>query len=141
LNSESVTLTLSDLPTHQEVVIELDVHVIGSWDGNSNYPGGDYLRFRSGSLDFLATFSNDSGDEQAYPQAYPASNPRGSGALSVNTLGYSFSSKDRYWQDSTYRVSFTIEHAPTTFSFTVTGTMTATGDEFWGLDNVRVTVQ
>jgi hypothetical protein len=141
LNSESVTLTLSDLPAHQEVVIELDLHVIGSWDGNGNYPGGDYLRFRSGSLDFLATFSNDDGDEQAYPQAYPASNPRGSGAMSVNTLGYGFSSDESDWEDSTYRVSFTISHALTTFSFTVTGTMTSTGDEFWGLDNVRVKVQ
>jgi hypothetical protein len=54
----------------------------------------DYITFHTGSTVLLhTTFANDT-DRQSYPDNYPASNTRGTGASGINTLGYTFPGAD-----------------------------------------------
>lgn len=137
---ELVTLNLTNLPEHQEVTIEFDFHVMGSWNGNALSNGPDRVFFQLDALELLTTtFANNDGDLQAYPGAYPgASHPRGTGG-SINTLGYPPDQSEDFG-DATYRIVFTRPHSAPNLAFRILSSVTG-GGERWGIDNVRVTAR
>jgi hypothetical protein len=85
-----VSLSLTDLPTHTQATITADLYVFGSWDGNSTTAGPDRVKvLLDGQTTADATFSNDPGVTQSFPDDYPASNPGQSSAVDIDTLASS----------------------------------------------------
>ncbi len=78
-------------------------------------------------------------------QDYPSVNsaPQ-TGAVTTNTLGYSF-----WFGDAAYHMSFTFPHSQNSATIVFSSSMNegkseqvhSTRDESWGLDNVRVTAR
>jgi hypothetical protein len=163
-NNETVTLTVTDLPTHTQVTVEFDLYVIRSWDGNQTQIsesfspeeqriragavtfspaladariGPDFFRVHSGGATLLdATFSNWPGGTQNYPTVNAAAQ---TGAIAVNSLGYFFQSMP---MDAVYRIRLTFEHSNPTVVLDFTGSsLQPIEDESWGIDNVRVWVR
>lgn len=151
--NETVSLDLSGLPPHKELLVSFDLYIIRSWDGNQvNKPVGfrayDHLTTATaigpdiwqlgvdGTTVITTTFSNWDGFRQAYPDAYPGgNNPARTGAASTNQLGYTFGEG----KDAIYRLSIPIAHTGDTarIDFSALG-LQAIEDESWGLDNIRV---
>jgi len=153
--NQTVCLNLDSLPYHNWVTVSFDVYIIRSWNGNvisdSGLPpiildllepdmivGPDKWQLEAdGATLLLTTFSNYPGHDQAYPGWYPGSNyPRLSGALEINTLGYSWNTTP---MDSIYRLSYTFLHNGETLEmdFSAMG-LEALSDESWGLDHIKV---
>ena len=152
--SEVVTLTLDNLPAHSDLIIDLDLFIIRSWDGNDlNQTGVDTDSFNlsidGGPTLLNTTFSNgtpESAWRQAYPDEYPGgSHPAFTGADEKNALGYVFRGEDK---DAVYNLSYMFPHQgdEVTFVFTPSPDLACCGgevgieDESWGLDNVRVDI-
>ena len=141
-DSQTVSLTLSNLPPHTVLSVELDLFVLRTWDGN--YPfsgtGPDIWTMTvggGGPTLFRTTFDNHVNGEQAYPGTYPAHIfTDQSGAVETATLGYL---GDFANQDAVYHLSTTFAHTNPSviLSFSSTG-LEAAANESWGLDNVRV---
>lgn len=138
---QTVTLTLQDLPPHTAAEVEFDLYILKSWDGNNPNYGPDRwrLRVRNGPVLLDTSFSNNfkKGDYDLSLQDYPApgSAPQ-SGSKAANTMGY------RFFGDSTYHLSFRFAHTGETLVLDFASSLfegKGTGDESWGLDNVRVT--
>jgi len=70
---------------------------------------------------------------QCYPDNCPADNPRQTGATEVNTLG-------GWWGgDALYLLSYTFPHTASSLTLNFQGwNLQGPGDEFWGMDNLRV---
>jgi hypothetical protein len=143
LTNGAVTLTLTDLPAHNEATVALDLYLIRSWDGNNPDSGPDIVEFSLGdALLKRTTFSNvhrlDDPHPQAFPGDYPGdSYPAATGASGINTLGYPPGSNRH--GDTKYRLEFTAASSSTTLTFTVTASnLQALDDESWGIDNVEV---
>jgi hypothetical protein len=139
----SVTLTLADLPSHQEATVTFDLYLIRSWDGNNTDSGPDIVEFRFGdTLLKRTTFSNVHKLDDPHPQAFPGDYPGGSfpaatGASGINTLGYPPGSS-RYG-DTKYHLEFTAASTSSTLTYTVTASnLQELDDESWGIDNVEV---
>lgn len=136
---EPITLTLRDLKPHTFVTVAFDLYVLKSWDGNNRTYGPDRwrLRVQDGPTLLDTTFSNNpkTGADLSQ-QNYPVANsPQQSGAVSVNTLGYTF------YGDSIYHLSFNFPHTADTLVLNFWSSLfegKGTEDESWGLDNVRV---
>jgi hypothetical protein len=157
-NNDTVTLQLSNLPTHRSISISFDLYILNSWDGNQvSWPeafkaigpevktsivGPDIWQLTlDGNLLLRTTFSNWDllGFRQAYPGAYPGGDyPARSGAVANNTLGYI---QAQYPLDSTYHLTFSVDHTDPglDLEFNAQGLQLA-GDEGWGIDNVAVIV-
>ena len=156
-NNETVTLTVTDLPTHTQVTVEFDLYVIRSWDGNMTEVPDDFVPYRAmlrtaaeqltigpdkfqvhigDTLLLDTTFTNWT----QFTQNYPAANsPAKSGAVAVNTLGYFF---QEFPMDATYRIRLTFEHSDPTLVLDFTGSsLQLIEDESWGIDNVIVRVR
>lgn len=144
-----VGLTVRDLPEHDHVTVSFDLFVIGSWDGNNvSCCGPDVwqVRVAGGPTLLSTTFSND--DEpfdpdftQSYPAPYPlADHPGLTGAAEKGSLGYPLASGYGGVGDSVYHLSFTFEHTADAVEFLFGDLPRPDANEFWGLDNVRVTV-
>jgi hypothetical protein len=136
---ETITLTLRDLKPHTLVTVAFDLYILKSWDGNNRTYGPDRwrLRVQDGPTLLDTTFSNNpkTGADLSQ-QNYPATNsPQQSGAVAVNTLGYTF------YGDSIYHLSFNFPHTADTLALNFWSSLfegKGTQDESWGLDNVRV---
>jgi hypothetical protein len=133
--SDTVELTLTDLPPHSSVTVSFDLYIINTWDGNF---GPDLWEFSvtDGPTLLHTTFgATDAETPQAYPDNYPeGDHPQGAGAAEVNTLGYEFA-------DTVYRLRFTFPHSDSSVQFKFSGIdLQDIADESWGLDNVRVSV-
>jgi hypothetical protein len=138
---QSVELTLHDLPPHREAKVSLDLLILKSWDGSSPQYGPDRwsLKVRGGPTLLDTTFSNNPKLDtdrsfQDFPR--PNSHPQ-SGAVAVRTLGY------RFFGDSTYHLEYAFPHTAATLTLEFAGDLfegKGTGDESWGLDDVRVSV-
>ena len=138
---QTVTLSLSHLPSHDHATVSFDLLVLKSWDGNSPVFGPDRWRLgvRDGALLLDTTFSNNpkvamEGSDQDYPTS---NRPPRTGAISVDTLGY------RFFGDSIYHFAFTFRHTDDRlildfFSSLFEGK--GTDDESWGLANVEVSL-
>jgi hypothetical protein len=142
INNGSTTLTLGNVPSHTEVVIEFDFYAIQSLDGNETAFGPDIIEFRiDGTPVKRTTFTNvfNPAFTQAFPDDYPSGrHPAGTGATARNSLGYPQNSGQ--FSDAVYHIRFTRPHTAGTIAFTVAGSNMDQW-EGWGLDNVRVTVR
>lgn len=138
---QAVRLRLDDLPPHSEILVELDLLILKSWDGDSPRYGPDRwsLKIDGESTPLDATFSNNpkveaDGSTQGYP--VPVSPPH-AGSAAAGTLGYTF------FGDSVYRLKFVVPHTRNSVIFEFTGDLfegKGEADESWGLDNIAVGV-
>ncbi|HOB98029.1 MAG TPA: PA14 domain-containing protein, partial [Verrucomicrobiota bacterium] len=132
--SQTVTLTVSNLPPHANLTATFDVFVIQSWDGNNGGPDIWEVGVAGGPMLLHTTFQNwGSLRQQAYPNNFPGGSYRGRiGALEAATLGYSD------W-DAVYRFSFTFPHASNVLQLSFRGAnLEGVDDESWELDNLTV---
>ncbi|NES19409.1 MAG: filamentous hemagglutinin N-terminal domain-containing protein [Symploca sp. SIO3E6] len=157
--SETVNLTLDNLPSHTESTVSFDLFLIRTWDGNNSDTGPDNwnLSVGDGTTLLNSTFSTHDfplGDRSGYPQtqSYPANynpsslvnNPARIGAAENNTLGYTYYFDDLEQErqiDSVYRLSVTFPHIDNSLQLKFSGSLTeGLDDESWGIDNVKVSV-
>ena len=139
LGTASTTLTLNSLGAHTEAVVEFDLYVIGSWDGNNLDEGPDLwsLTVVGEAAPLINTTFSNGLDSQAFPQDYnPGINDNiaQGGAAETGTLGYS--------ADSVYHLQFTFDHSSSTLGLQFAGSfLTGVANDTWGLDNVQVSIR
>lgn len=143
LSNDNVTLSLTALPAHTALVLEFDLYILASWNGNAELPvagSPDILEFAVAGDTMLkrTTFSNKPRDNQAYPGDFPgASHPATTGALATNSLGYP--PGPDYFGDSVYRVRLVFPHTSGIITLQFNGNHSGQ-IERWGLDNVRLSL-
>jgi len=132
-NSDSTTLTLTDLSPHKTLEITFDAYFIRSWDGDD---GPDSFKVLvDGVEQFNHTFANFGTFTQNYPVAGSAT---ATSATEKNSLGYKYED-DTPINDTVYRIVLTIPHTAKTVTIRFAGTLDEGIDnESWGLDNVRI---
>jgi len=154
--SETVTLTLNNLPVHTDVSISFDLFILKTWDGQG--PEGDpsgpdiwSIAANNTGFSFTTTFSNHypgtstfypDGKMQKYPNQWPTGNdsPWFSGASETNTLGY-WPRGTTKPMDAVYPLSFDFKHTDDSLVVQFSGNLTnEIWNESWGLDNVVVEV-
>ncbi|HIK49316.1 MAG TPA: filamentous hemagglutinin N-terminal domain-containing protein [Oscillatoriales cyanobacterium M59_W2019_021] len=158
-SSDTVSLTLDNLPPHQQATVSLDLFILKSWDGNSITDRPDVILFHldDGRVLLDTTFSNQNFPQsrfdavrfQSYPDRYNATdlseNLARSGAVENNTLGYRFGFDQIGEQpaDSVYHFTFTFSHNNTNLQLNFLNPLglSGIGDESWGIDNFRVSVE
>ena len=133
--NNDVLLSLDGLGPHDTVTVAFDLIVGGSWDGvDTNDPTNDdiwSLRV-DGQLVIATTFSN-TGASQNYPgQRRTPPEPAQTGAVAVDELGFDGG-------EAVYRIERTLAHTADQIEVGFRGSR-LDGDEWWGLDNVVVTV-
>ncbi|MFI5385276.1 MAG: ankyrin repeat domain-containing protein [Fimbriimonadales bacterium] len=147
---QAVTLRLIGLPKHRNVCVEVELFVIGSWDGNGDGAGPDILDIRVSGVGTAlhSTFFNNTEDEranlplQSFPDAYPRGFHKGyNGASEVRSLGF----VQRYPRDAVYRLRFTFTHAASGIEIVLSGltvperdAKTLADDETWGIGGLTV---
>ncbi len=148
--SQAVRLTLLHLPPHQEVSVSFDLYAIRSLDGNDANAGPDiwYLKEVDGPTLLYTTFENPGIKGfanlriQAYPGEYPGDHylPL-TGAVELNSLGYTFPESSQNILDSVYKLSYTFSHTSSALllDFAATG-LQILSDESWGITNIQVNV-
>lgn len=136
----TVTLTLTGLPSHQTLHLDFLFAAIDSLDGTGNYPSGDYFKITlDGATVFREAFAN------ALPnqiQTYVP--PAGVQLARHQDLG--FSGPGNYYTDSAYDLGsdpFFASIAHTAAVATITFVMEGPGiqslaDESWAIDELRV---
>jgi hypothetical protein len=138
--NQTVRFATAGLPRHDSVVVELDLYVIDSWDGNrGSGDGPDVLSITDaerGSL-LRTTFTNKDELRQAYPDAYPGGdNPATSGASARSILGYAAG-------DAIYHLRFAYPHTGSSIALTFAAELRdrfpTLENESWGIDNVVIT--
>jgi hypothetical protein len=153
---QSTILRLASLPKHRYVTVEVELFVIGSWDGNGGIgTGPDLIDITVPGVGTAlhATFFNNAQDEDALSpmQSYPDRFPLGfhvgyTGANEVRSLGFVESVEGRqYPRDAVYRLKFTFAHDKDELEVVLTGQPTPQGyvrslieDERWGIGNLVV---
>lgn len=138
------TLRLNGLPAHERLLVELDMYIFDSMDGNDTGPGSgeeengvadpDVFTYRGdGKLIKRTTFSNR--HPQAFPGDYPGGDyPAKTGASDIDSLGYD--------EDTTFPVSLSFRHSGKKVKFSTTASgLDDLNDESWGFDNVVVAAQ
>jgi hypothetical protein len=133
--NDTITLSLSNLPSHSFVSVSFDLFIIRSWDGNFYLYGPDIWMFGTSQGELLKTTFSNEGPAQAYPGTYPTdSYSCWTGASEVRTLGYDV-------VDSVYHITVPFSHEGSSLSlyFAAQG-LYSLPDESWGIDNVRVDV-
>ncbi len=122
----STTLTITGLAAHTQMSLDFDLYLFWTWDGNGNIGNGlDYFSLTDDII-FQKTFSNHQS------QSYTGSPDEvyGTGATATHVyrdLGITGSDD-----------GFTFAHTGDTFTVTFGGPTTQS-DEWWGIDNVKVT--
>ncbi len=149
-SNDVVSLSLTDLPVHEEIGVSLDLFVIYSWDGNENREdwGPDHwaLSVSGGPTLLDTTFSNDHPISRPFGQSFPDDWPAGShppftGAAETNSLGYIFDagSYGMLPMDSVYHLEFAFPHTADSLTLNFASwNLQGLGDENWGLDNVML---
>ncbi|MFP2925333.1 hypothetical protein ACLESO_08965 [Pyxidicoccus sp. 3LG] len=148
-SQQEVTLSLDDLPDHDEVEVSLDLFVLKSWDGNDATKGPDrwVASVDGGRVLLDATFSNDAAPYdsryfQSYPDAYPGgSHPGLTGAEEKGSLGYPDTSGYGSKGDSLYRLTFTFRHTGDAVTLRFADPPRGEANEQWGVDSVSVKVR
>ena len=154
---QAVTLRLTDLPRHRNVRVEIDLFVIGSWDGNGGQGAGpDILDVRMpgvGTALHATFFNTTEGDAaglpmQSFPDAYLDGFHRGyTGAAEVRTLGFVDhpNGSGDFPRDAVYRLGWTFAHEGSDLTVVVTGlnvpqplAKLLAQDERWGIGGLRV---
>lgn len=134
--SETVLLTLTNLPVHARIEVSCDVIVRGYWQGNRR-PDTWGISADFESL-FATSFSTYTA--QSFPDAYPdGDNPPAAGALETNTLGYELSFADNQMrEDARFRVSTAGAHTNQSVVLSFTANLGNPEEAGWSLDNVAV---
>lgn len=134
-------LTLTDLPSHNDLTISFDLFVIRSWDGNATgNTGPDIWTLTADGVTVLnTTFANGGTAKQAYPGSYPGgAHTRRTGADEFGTLGYLYNGGTTPL-DAVYHLSYPVAHASSSVVFDFFARLQGIDDESWGIDNVTVT--
>ncbi len=136
----TVTLTLTGLPSHQTLHLDFLFAAIDSLDGTGNYPSGDYFKITlDGATVFREAFANAlTSQVQTYVP------PAGVELARHQNLG--FSGPGGYYTDSAYDLGsdpFFASIAHTAATATITFVMEGPGiqslaDESWAIDGLRV---
>lgn len=146
--NQTVSSRLTDLPPHNYVTVEFDLHILRSWEGSMTVVDGDAIgpdtwRLAADGRTLLhTTFSNV--DWKPYYQAYPGMfwaelrNAPRTGAAAINSLCYTYNGSPL---DSTYHLVFGFEHegGSLALDFSAAG-LQDLADESWGLSNINVSV-
>ncbi|MBU1260621.1 MAG: PEP-CTERM sorting domain-containing protein [Planctomycetes bacterium] len=146
--SDTVSLTLNNLPSHAELTVSFDLYIIQSWDGNNDAYGPDIwdLSVSGGPTLLHTTFANSVGIRtQSYPDSYPNGDYESrTGAAENDTLGFTYHSVS-FIRDSVYRFygteSLTFSHSGSSVVLNFSGNIhdVFPNQESWGIDNVQVT--
>jgi len=135
--SDSTTLSLTGLPVHTMLELELDAYLFKTWDGNAGGVGPDFFSL-SGDVTFSETFTNHRGEGQSYstgPDVF-----LNAAGTALSGFGDSNSTMVFFGLGATSTgSSFIIPHTGSTFTVTFGGPTSQT-DEQWGIDNVLVTI-
>jgi len=152
---QDVVLHLAKLAPHQDVHLEIELWVIGSWDGDGTLgPGPDIIGIsvpEVGSLLHSTFFNNTEGDPaaplQSFPDPYPGPGHIGyTGAFEVRSLGFiePWDGHD-YHRDAVYRLHYTFHHEGSELYVVFSGQNVPvsylnklTDDENWGIGGLRV---
>lgn len=135
-----VTLTLTDLPAHSSLSLELLFAAIDSLDGTGTFPAGDFLRITLDDVTiFRESFANaiDTQEQTYMPNE---------GVVLARRVDLGFAGPGGYYTDSAYDLGAdpTFANLPHTASTAVlTFVLEGEGvqdinDESWAIDNVRV---
>ena len=140
LTNEIVSLKLAGLPPHSEVNLHFDLYLLDSWEGDSQQAGPDHFRVGFGkSLTnvFDETFNTVQSHRQGAHagQSYRATKPEKSG----EDLGFAVGWVDTIYRNLNNGFSFPHTGDTLTLSFSAIGSAPL-GDESWGIDNVKVTI-
>ena len=127
----NTTLTLSGLPPHTQLSLEFDLYLFYTWDGENITWGKDYFSL-SGDVNGSWTFTNHQPEGQSYP------------GTPDEIYGFDIWNPNSVW---VYRGldptgsgdEFLVNHSGDIFSVTFGGPTTQS-DEWWGIDNVRVSI-
>ena len=124
----NTTLTLTGLPTHTQLSLEFGLYLFATWDGENTQYGKDYFSL-SGDVNGAWTFTN----HQLQGQSYPGSPNEvyGSGAWATHVY--------RGLDPTGTGDEFLVSHSGNIFSV-IFGGPTTQSDEWWGIDNVRVSI-
>jgi len=126
--SNSTTLTLTGLPAHTQLALSFDLYLFNTWDGENTTFGKDYFSL-SGDVVGAWTFTNHQPEGQSYigtpDEIY------GTGVTATHVY--------RGLDSTGFGDQFLINHTGDSFSVTFGGPTSQT-DEWWGIDNVKVTV-
>ena len=130
----TVSLTLNELTNHSALSISFDLLIMGNWTGNTG-PCQMLVNVASSKTSqnlFASSFSTATATLQSYPGDFPASNPGNTGAMAVDTLGYT--------KDAVYHISGTASHSDKDLiiRFISTG---LSGNCQWGIDNLEIVGQ
>lgn len=158
-NFEIVTLTLSGLTPGQAYAIAFDLFIGASWDGSANGFGPDSWRLTIDGVSLVnTTFSNTQQGVNAgaySPQRYSDSTYTSTTGADFNRFTgadvfFSVNQGGNYAPDYAIYyfgrgagnpfLSFTASASTATVEFTRYGNTSDSGDEYWALDNVQVSV-
>jgi hypothetical protein len=153
-SNQTVSLSLGDLLRHTHVLLEFDLYIIRSWDGNQvqsgSEPGSapqivvgpDEWDLKADQQTLLhTTFSNWT--QLGYLQAFPGSFPGGAyaaqtAAAETNSLCYTFGPYD---MDARYALNYILPHDQDTLVLDFSGMgLQDISDESWGLNHVKVSI-
>lgn len=123
------TLTLNGLAPHSEVSLHFDLYLFSTWDGENAFYGKDYFSI-SGDMAGSWTFTNHQVEGQTYPGV--PDEIYGTGASATHVY--------RNLDGSGTGLGFVFAHSGETLILTFGGPTTQT-DEWWGIDNVQVSVK
>lgn len=163
-NNDGFTLTLNDLPDHDYLIVEMDLYIHDSWDGNKNElnpPGSDQdkwiLELDSGQFNkasddtfYETTFSNGPCISyqcltQSYPNIYPFINDPKTGSARVPLPGLCHLADDP-WGTTLYRFEKWFRHTKTEVNISFYDRLLQTNspnpkcDESWSVDNLRIRI-
>ena len=131
-SNQTVSLSLNNLLSHDSILVEFDLYIINSWDGNPTANGPDFFTLRTDGVDMMHTTFSNQGQDQSYPDDYLVNNPTQTGMFYLcGTCSPLF---------SMYKISKTISHinANAVIDFIGGPGLQGLGDESWGIDNIRV---
>lgn len=137
-----VTITISDLPAHTSISLDMLFAAIDSLDGTGSFPAGDYFRIDiDGVTVFRESFANATPDQIQSYMPPPE-------AILARHVDLGFQGPGGYYTDSAYDFGldpafrdFPHTGATVTLTFTLEGTgVQSLDDESWAIDNVRVIV-
>jgi hypothetical protein len=135
--SGTTTLTVTGLPPHTQLELELDTYFFNTWDGDATSVGPDYFSL-AGDVTFAETFTNHRGEGDSYPVLADVFLTQSGSALS--SFGDSSSTMAFFrLGPSNSGSSFVVPHTSSTFTVTFGGP-TSQSDEQWGIDNIRVSI-
>ncbi|MET0519902.1 MAG: PEP-CTERM sorting domain-containing protein [Burkholderiaceae bacterium] len=140
--ANTVTLTLTNLPTHDHIGLGFLFAAIDSLDGTGSFPSGDFLNISiDGHSIFRESFANATASQiQSYvPTA---------GVELARRVDLGFSGPGSFYTDSAYNLGAdprfgNIAHSASTLtlSFLIEGVgVQDLNDESWAVDNLRVSV-